>query len=140
MVKFNRWQLFLLKIRYTFTYTMTGYLKWKKKALGMFSTVHDLDTLARIIRRKIRACQESKDILHTALIGGGILIIIIKFITEDFVKVLPNLDLKQILIVCLCCIIALILCIFFVMHCNDSISFYEECLTIIDYLDKHNTK
>ena len=68
------------------------------------------------------------------------MIIIIKFITEDFVKVLPNLDLKQILIVCIFCIIALILYIFFVMHCNDSISFYEGCLTIIDYLDKHNTK
>ena len=89
--------------------TMEVYLDWKGNILRLFCSVHDLDTLARIIRRKRCKWQEIKDISHAALINGILIFVIVS-------SILIGTD------------------------CNSSISFYEECLGIVDYLDKCSTK
>ena len=70
--------------------TMEAYLDWKDSILLLFCSVRDLDTLARIIRRKRCKWQEIKDISHAVLING-ILIIAIKFMLNDFTKVAANI-------------------------------------------------
>ena len=132
MGEFTLKELRKLRRAYFNISTMEAYLDWKGNILRLFCSVHDLDTLARIIRRKRCKWQEIKDISHAALING-ILIIAIKFMLNDFTKVAANLSLAANIIFCACMILI-------GTDCNSSISFYEECLGIVEYLDKSSTK
>ena len=101
MGEFTLKELRKLRRAYFKISTMEAYLDWKGNILRLFCSVHDLDTLARIIRRKRCKWQEIKDISHAALING-ILIIAIKFMLNDFTKVAANLSLAANIIFCAC--------------------------------------
>ena len=139
MEEFTLKELRKLRHAYFKISTVEAYLDWKDSILRLFSSVHDLDTLARIIRRKRCKWQEIKDISHAVLING-ILIIAIKFMLNDFIKVAANLSLAANLIFCACMIFVIVSSTLIGIDCNSSISFYEECLGIVDYLDKCSTK
>lgn len=139
MGEFTLKELCKLRRAYFKKSTMEAYFDWKGNILRLFCSVHDLDTLARIIRRKRCKWQEIKDISHAALING-ILIIAIKFMLNDFTKVAANLSLAANIIFCACMIFVIVSSILIGTDCNSSISFYEECLGIVDYLDKCSTK
>ena len=139
MGEFTLKELRKLRRTYFWISTVGSYLNWKYSILLLFSSVNDLDTLARIIRRERRNWQGTKDILYASLING-VLIIVIKFMLDDFTKVAANLSLAVNLKFYACMIIAIVIIILVIIICNSSISFYEECLGIVDYLDKCNTK
>ena len=52
MGEFTLKKLRKLRCTYFLILRTIGYVKWKKKALELFSSVHDLDILARIMRQK----------------------------------------------------------------------------------------
>lgn len=139
MGEFTLKELRKLRRAYFKISTVEAYLNWKYSILLLFSSVNDLDTLARIVRRKRCKWQEIKDISHAVLING-ILIIAIKFMLNDFTKVAANLSLAVNIIFCACMIFVIVSSILIGIDCKSSISFYEECLGIIDYLDKCSTK
>ena len=139
MGEFTLKELRKLRRTYFWISTVGSYLNWKYSILLLFSSVNDLDTLARIIRRERHNWQGTKDILHASLING-VLIIVIKFMLDDFTKVAANLSLAVNLKFYACMIIAIVIIILVIIICNSSISFYEECLGIVDYLDKCSTK
>ena len=139
MIKFNRRRLFLLKIRYAFTYRMTGYLKWKEKALELFSSVHDLDTLARIMRRKKLAAEKNSENASTVLVGS-IIAYIIKYLMDAISNIQSLSDMIDVFKMYPILTFILSVIFFVVLNSNDTISFYDECLTIIKYLDEHSTK
>ena len=139
MEKFTLKKLRKLRRAYFKISTMEAYFDWKDSILRLFCSVHNLDTLARIVRRKRCKWQEIKDISHAVLING-ILIIAIKFMLNDFTKVAANLSLAANIIFCACMIFVIVSSILIGIDCNSSISFYEECLGVIAYLDKCSTK
>lgn len=131
----------LRKLRRTYFLILRtiGYVKWKKKALELFSSAHDLDTLARIMRRKKLAAEKISESASTILIGD-IIAFIIKLILDRSSKITSCQDVINIFEMYPAFTIILFVCFFVALNYNDSVSFYDECLTIIKYLDKCNTK
>lgn len=139
MGEFTLKKLRKLRRTYFLIWRTIGYVKWKKKALELFSSVHDLDTLARIMRRKKLAAEKISECTSTILIGG-VITFIIKFILNSSSKITSWQDVINIFEMYPAFTIILFGCFFVAVNKHDSMSFYDECLTIIGYLDKCNTK
>ena len=139
MGEFTLKKLHKLRRIYFLILRTIGYVKWKKKALELFGSVHDLDTLARIMRRKKLAAEKISESTSTILIGD-IIAFIIKLILDRSSKITSCQDVINIFEMYPAFTIILFVCFFVALNYNNSVSFYDECLTIIKYLDKCNTK
>ena len=114
--------------------TVKDYLDWKSSTLQLFSSVQDLDTLARIIRRKRCELQEIKNLLFCTLVNG-VLILIITFIVNNAIDIILDLNICSWTI-----LFCAAVCIIFISIASGVIlSFYEEFLAIIEWLDKCRT-
>lgn len=121
----------MLEIMYAFTYTMTGYLKWKRKALELFSSVYDLDTLSRIMRRKKLAAEKISECASTILIGSIIATVVIIEYAKYCIEHLSELVVTHV-IIAISLLLAMVICVcMFCVFLLRRMQFYQHCLELL---------
>ena len=123
----------LRKLRHTYFLILRTivYVKWKKNALELFSSVHDLETLARILRSRKKVSESSVKLADGIFISVMITVIIIeyaKYCAEHFTKLI----IKNTAIAFLMLLVLFVLLHLVSLRLIRKIQFYQCCLDLLN--------
>lgn len=121
------------KLRHTYFLILRTivYVKWKKNALELFSSVHDLETLARILRSRKKVAESSVKLADGIFISVMITVIIIeyaKYCAEHFTKLI----IKNIAIAFLMLLVLFVFLHLVSLRLIRKIQFYQCCLDLLN--------
>lgn len=121
------------KLRHTYFLILRTivYVKWKKNALELFSSVHDLETLARILRSRKKVAESSVKLADGIFISVMITVIIIEY-AKYCAKHFTKLIIKNIAIAFLMLLVLFVFLHLVSLRLIRKIQFYQCCLDLLN--------
>ena len=121
------------KLRHTYFLILRTivYVKWKKNALELFSSVHDLETLARILRSRKKVAESSVKLADGIFISVMITVIIIEY-AKYCAKHFTKLIIKNIAIAFLILLVLFVFLHLVSLRLIRKIQFYQCCLDLLN--------